>query len=110
MVSGELVLNATVILVAYLLYSLAAGGFSAYVATEKRRSGVAWFWLGLLFGVLALIAIAGTPSLSASRDHGADASGTRVRRLHADQARERGRPHGPPPRAEDIPIIPKDRR
>lgn len=41
---------------------VACGGFAAYLASEKSRSGAAWFLLGLLFGPLALIAAAGVPS------------------------------------------------
>jgi hypothetical protein len=41
------------------------GGFAAYLASEKSRSGSVWFLLGLLFGPLGLIAAAGLPSASA---------------------------------------------
>lgn len=44
---------------------VACGGFAAYLASEKARSGAAWFLLGLAFGPLALIAAAGVPSADA---------------------------------------------
>ena len=42
------------------------GGFAAYLASEKSRSGSVWFLLGLLFGPLGLIAAAGVPPASTS--------------------------------------------
>ncbi|WP_038852648.1 hypothetical protein [Bordetella petrii] len=35
--------------------------FSAYLAVEKGRWGLAWFFLGIVFGPVALVAIAGLP-------------------------------------------------
>lgn len=47
---------------AYLmLVAFGSAVMSAYVADEKNRSGIAWFILGFLFPILALIAIGGVP-------------------------------------------------
>jgi len=43
------------------------GFFCSFVATEKKRDGLSWFLLGFLFSLLALIAIAGCPSLSSNQ-------------------------------------------
>ena len=40
--------------------------FSSYVAGQKGRSYAAWFFLGLVFGIVALIAAAGVPSVEKS--------------------------------------------
>lgn len=50
------------VLLGWLLSVVVFGGFCAYVASEKNRSAVAWGILGALFGLIALIAIAGLPS------------------------------------------------
>ncbi len=42
--------------------SLASAGFSSFVASQKGRDAGAWFVLGFLFGIFALLAIAGLPS------------------------------------------------
>jgi hypothetical protein len=39
------------------------GGFAASVAQSKRRDPIGWFILGFLFSIIAVIAIAGMPSL-----------------------------------------------
>jgi hypothetical protein len=39
----------------------ACAGFSAYVASQKGRSAIAWCVLGFLFSIFALIAVAGLP-------------------------------------------------
>ena len=35
-----------------------------YIASEKNRSGIGWFFAGLAFGIFAVIAIAAVPSLT----------------------------------------------
>jgi hypothetical protein len=40
---------------------LVSAGFSAYVADVKNRNAATWGILGLVFGIFALIAIAGLP-------------------------------------------------
>jgi hypothetical protein len=39
------------------------GGFCAFIANEKGRGGGEWFFLGLVGGIFALIAIAAVPAL-----------------------------------------------
>lgn len=46
-----------------IISSIVAGGFSAYVAEQKNRSGLNWFILGAAFSVLALIALIAIPKL-----------------------------------------------
>ncbi len=55
-----------VFLLAYAVYGVIFGAFCAYLANEKGRDGVGWFLLGLVFGVVALIALVG-----ASQKHAA---------------------------------------
>ena len=50
------------LLVLFLVYALVFGFFCAYLAGEKGRSGGAWFFLGLIFGILALLVLIGLPS------------------------------------------------
>ena len=38
------------------------GILCAYIATQKKRSGVAWFFIGVAGGIFAIIAIAAVPS------------------------------------------------
>jgi len=40
---------------------LACGSFAGWVAYQKGRCGLCWFFWGLLFGPIALIAAAGLP-------------------------------------------------
>lgn len=44
-----------------LVFWFVCGLLSAYVASQKNRSGVAWFFIGLLCGPIGLIAIVGVP-------------------------------------------------
>lgn len=46
-----------------IISAIVCGGFASHLASEKGYSEVAWFFLGLFFNILALIAIAGLPSL-----------------------------------------------
>lgn len=48
--------------------AIVIGGFCAYVAGEKNRSGLNWFILGALFSFLALIALIAIPKLEKSGD------------------------------------------
>jgi hypothetical protein len=46
----------------YLLaLAIATGGFCCFLARAKDRDEVAWFFAGLFFSLIALIAIAGAP-------------------------------------------------
>ena len=46
------------LLVAWLAFAV----FTAWIATQKGRSGCGWFLLGAIFGIFALIGIAIVPS------------------------------------------------
>ncbi len=48
----------------WIIGGLVCGFLCGYVASEKRRSGGAWFVAGFLLNVLALIALAAIPSLT----------------------------------------------
>ena len=50
-------------LIIWLVTWLISAGFTSYIAREKNRNSIYWFWLGFLFGIFALIAIAAVPSL-----------------------------------------------
>ncbi len=50
------------LIVLFLAYALIFGAFCAYLAGEKGRSGGSWFFLGLIFGILALLVLIGLPS------------------------------------------------
>lgn len=50
------------LLLYYILSGIIFGGFSAYIAKEKKRDIYLWFFLGFLFSIIALIAVAAIPS------------------------------------------------
>ena len=52
------------IFVIWLIAWGSCGGFCAWLASEKNRDGTSWFFLGFIFGWIALIALAGSPILS----------------------------------------------
>lgn len=49
-------------IVILIVYCIVCGCFCYFVAQEKNRNDVGWFCWGLLFGIIALLAIAGVPS------------------------------------------------
>ena len=55
-------MDATIIYIGSIL-SLSCAGFCCFVAHEKNRSMPGWFASGLLFNIVALITVAGLPSL-----------------------------------------------
>ena len=55
------------IFVIWLIAWGSCGGFCAWLASEKNRDGTSWFFLGFIFGWIALIALAGSPILSEER-------------------------------------------
>jgi hypothetical protein len=57
------VIDAAPFIIGWLGFGILIGGFCAYIAAQKGRSGGAWFFLGLLFGILALVAIAAVRAL-----------------------------------------------
>ncbi|MBC8313493.1 MAG: hypothetical protein H8E33_04550 [Candidatus Cloacimonetes bacterium] len=51
----------TIGIIILIAYSFICGNFSGYVASKKGYDGLGWFFLGLLFNLVALIAVAGLP-------------------------------------------------
>jgi len=49
-------------MISLTIWLLLCGIICAHIARQKRRSGVLWFFLGILGGVFAVIAIAAVPS------------------------------------------------
>lgn len=47
----------------WFLQAIVLGGFSAFIAKEKNRDLVSWFFLGFLFSLIALIALIAIPKL-----------------------------------------------
>ena len=43
------------------------GGFSAFIGREKNRNAISWFLLGLVFGLLAVLALIAVPKLEDSQ-------------------------------------------
>jgi len=43
---------------------ICAAVLCAYIASEKNRGGMGWFFAGLVFGIFAVIAIVAVPALS----------------------------------------------
>ncbi len=46
---------------------IACAAFAGHVAGEKNRCGICWFFWGILFGPISLIAAAGLPVLSSPK-------------------------------------------
>jgi ribosomal protein L40E len=55
------------LIIIVVVYSLACAGMAAWLAGEKNHSDGIWALLGLFFGFLALIAIAGAPVREAEK-------------------------------------------
>lgn len=49
------------VLIACCIVNIASAFFCAWLALEKGRDGVNWFFLGLLVGPIALITLVGAP-------------------------------------------------
>lgn len=47
----------------YVIACVTVGFFCAWLAEEKNRGFTNWFFLGLLFGPLALLTLVGAPAL-----------------------------------------------
>ncbi|MFC2083649.1 hypothetical protein ACFLS9_01195 [Bacteroidota bacterium] len=56
-------MSAGAVLAIFIVVGAIFGGFCAFIAKEKNRDSAAWFFLGLLFSLIALIAIAVVPKL-----------------------------------------------
>ena len=50
------------VIAAIVVQAVSSAGFCAYLASRKGKNGTAWFFLGLLFGLLALLTLVGTPA------------------------------------------------
>ena len=48
--------------VLFMFYAVVMGAFCAYLANEKGKDGAGWFFLGMLFGIIALLVLVGLPS------------------------------------------------
>ena len=46
-----------------LAYWGSFGAFCGWLAEEKGKDRLTWFWLGMAFGLIALLAIAGAPKV-----------------------------------------------
>lgn len=68
-----------VILIIGFVQAIIFGSFCAYVASQKRRDAGAWFMLGLLFSILALLAIAVVPTETAPVSGGQSDQGSYAR-------------------------------
>lgn len=49
------------IILIYVVVGLVIGAFSAFIAGEKNRNSLHWFLLGLLFNIIALLALMAVP-------------------------------------------------
>ena len=74
-----------VFIIVLLGQAIVSAGFCAYLASQKGRDSVVWFFLGLLFGLLALIAIAAVPAQT-SPPSGSDGLGSTPGRALAPTA------------------------
>lgn len=64
------------LLLLYLSYGAVCGAFAATIANAKGRDGPSWFFAGLLFGIIGLLAAGFMPDAvteSGTRQH-ADSS------------------------------------
>ena len=50
-----------------IIQGIICGFFCHFIAREKGRNPKAWFVLGLLFGIIALITLAAIPSVSTTK-------------------------------------------
>jgi hypothetical protein len=57
-----------VVIALFAVYSIAAGAFSAWLAAKKGYDGGIWFLLGLIFGIVALMAVGLAPLKKPSED------------------------------------------
>ena len=55
------------IIAVYVLQGLVFGGFAGFIAGQKNRDALAWFLLGFLFSLLAILALVAVPNLSAEQ-------------------------------------------
>ncbi len=51
--------SASVVITVLVVHGLIFGVFCQFVAYQKGRDGVTWFYIGFFFGVIALLALIG---------------------------------------------------
>jgi len=69
-------------LIILLFLWLASGFLCGYIATQKNRGGIGWFFAGCVFGIFAIIAICAVPKLEESEQ-------AEEAELHEKRERER---------------------
>ena len=79
-------------LILFLVYALIFGSICAYLAGEKGRSGGSWFFLGLVFGILALLVLIALPSEQRSSNEPVQASTRSTATASTRNGRERQDP------------------
>jgi len=75
--------------VVVFVQAFSCGVFCSFVADEKNRDAPSWFFLGLFFGLIALIAIAGCPSLLNKPGASSTAKGYRSKDPELDRELDR---------------------
>jgi len=55
-----------------IIQAIVFGGFCSFIAKEKNRDTAGWFFLGLLFSLIALLALIAIPKLEPSSKTGKD--------------------------------------
>jgi hypothetical protein len=51
------------LLLVLVIQGIVFGGFSAFIASQKKRSSTSWFFLGFIFSLLAILALIAVPNL-----------------------------------------------
>lgn len=59
--------GAVLTVIFWLLVNVVIGVFTGWLAEQKGYSGVAWFFVGTVFSVIALLAMAGAPVRTSTR-------------------------------------------
>lgn len=54
-------------LAGWFLLNVVVAIFGAWLSSEKSRNAMSWFLLCLIFGLIALVALAGAPALDPAR-------------------------------------------
>jgi uncharacterized membrane protein YeaQ/YmgE (transglycosylase-associated protein family) len=55
--------SALILLLLYFAYGAVCGAFASAIANAKGRDGASWFFAGLLFGVIGLLAAGFMPDV-----------------------------------------------
>lgn len=58
------------IFIALVIQGLVSGFFCSYIAGEKNRNKVGWFWLGFCFSILAVLALIAVPKYDDAESFG----------------------------------------